>query len=44
MEYPEIVRIVADILKECDGEKPVHKAYMPGIGPFGEPLVSAKSS
>jgi len=39
MEYPEIVRTIADILKEYDGEKPVHKAYMPGIGPFGEPQI-----
>ena len=39
MEYSDLVRTIADILKEYDGEKPVHKSYMPGIGPFGEPQI-----
>jgi hypothetical protein len=39
MEYSEIVKIIADILKEFDLEAPVHKAFRPGIGPFGEPQI-----
>ncbi len=39
MEYSEIVRTIADILKEFDSEKPVHKAFQAGIGPFGEPQI-----
>ena len=39
MEYRDIVIKIADILKEFDSEKPVHKAFQPGIGPFGEPQV-----
>jgi hypothetical protein len=39
MEYIEIVKIIADILKEFDTEMPIHKAFRPGIGPFGEPQI-----
>ena len=39
MEYSEIVKTVANILKEYDQEVPVHKAFRPGIGPFGEPQI-----
>ena len=39
MEYSELVRNIADILKELDNEKPIHKAFKPGIGPFGEPQI-----
>ena len=39
MEYSEIVKIIADILKEFDLESPVHKTFRPGIGPFGEPQI-----
>ena len=39
MEYSEIVKVVADILKEYDLESPVHKLFRPGIGPFGEPQI-----
>jgi hypothetical protein len=39
MLFKEIVNIIADILKEFDSESPVHKAFRPGIGPFGEPQI-----
>lgn len=39
MQYIEIVRLIADILKSFDSEGPVHKAFKPGIGPFGEPQI-----
>ena len=39
MEYPEIVKTIADILKDFDSELPVHKTFRPGIGPFGEPQI-----
>ena len=39
MIYPELVRMIADILKEFDSEEPVHKSFQPGIGPFGEPQL-----
>jgi hypothetical protein len=39
MEYAEIVKIIADTLKEFDLESPVHKLFRPGIGPFGEPQI-----
>ena len=39
MLYPEVVKLIADILKEFDSERPVHKAFKPGIGPFGEPQI-----
>jgi len=39
MEYREVVTTIADILKEFDAEMPIHKAFQPGIGPFGEPQI-----
>ena len=39
MEYREIVTKIADFLKEFDTERPVHKSFQPGIGPFGEPQI-----
>ena len=39
MLYTQVVKLVADILKEFDSERPVHKAFKPGIGPFGEPQI-----
>jgi len=39
MEYAELVRLIADILKDYDSERPVHKSFQPGIGPFGEPQI-----
>lgn len=39
MKYAEIVKIIADILKEFDSGSPVHKVFRPGIGPFGEPQI-----
>jgi len=39
MEYIEIVKTIADILKEFDAEMPIHKVFRPGIGPFGEPQI-----
>lgn len=39
MDYVEVVKIIADILKEFDTERPVHKSFQPGIGPFGEPQI-----
>lgn len=39
MQYQDIVKIIADILKEFDDQKPTHKEFKPGIGPFGEPQI-----
>jgi hypothetical protein len=39
MEYYEFVREVADILHQFDSERPIHKSFRPGIGPFGEPQL-----
>jgi hypothetical protein len=39
MEYRNIVITITDILKEFDSEMPTHKAFQPGIGPFGEPQI-----
>jgi len=39
MQYQDIVKTIANILKEFDDEKPIHKGFMPGIGPFGEPQI-----
>ncbi len=41
MQYTQIVATVADILKSCDSERPVHKSFQPGLGPFGEPQIVA---
>src|SRR5258706_834732 len=39
MEYAELVPLLANLLKEFDSERPTHKDFLPGIGPFGEPQV-----
>ncbi len=39
MKFSNIIRTIADILKEYDDQKPIHKAFKPGIGPFGEPQI-----
>lgn len=39
MDYVDIVKTIANILKEFDSEKPAHKTFQPGIGPFGEPQI-----
>ena len=39
MQLPKLVCVIADILKEFDSEHPVHGAFKPGIGPFGEPQL-----
>ncbi len=39
MEYSYVVRTIADILKDFDTGRPIHKAFRPGLGPFGEPQV-----
>jgi hypothetical protein len=39
MELFEIVKDIANALKQFDSEKPVHKAFKAGIGPFGEPQL-----
>ena len=39
MELSEIVKDIANVLKQFYSEKPVHKAFKAGIGPFGEPQL-----
>ena len=39
MELHQYVLDVADILREYDAERPIHKEFKPGIGPFGEPQL-----
>ena len=39
MDYAAIVRTIADILKDFDARRPVHKQFQAGIGPFGEPQL-----
>ena len=39
MQYKELVKVIADLLKSLDEERPVHKNFKPGIGPFGEPQL-----
>ena len=39
MNYSDLVITIADILKDFDNEKPKHKDFKPGIGPFGEPQI-----
>ncbi len=41
MQYRQIVATVADILKTYDSERPIHKSFQPGVGPFGEPQIVA---
>ena len=39
MELIQIVKDIADVLKNFDSEHPIHKNFSPGIGPFGEPQL-----
>ena len=39
MDYSAFIKIIADLLKDFDAERPVHKDFQPGIGPFGEPQI-----
>lgn len=39
MQLVDIVNAVATTLKDFDSERPVHKSFKPGIGPFGEPQL-----
>ncbi len=39
MTYANLVGMIADILKDFDSQRPIHKKYKPGIGPFGEPQI-----
>lgn len=39
MNLNDVVRVIADLLKDFDASKPVHKHFKPGIGPFGEPQL-----
>ena len=39
MDFISLITRIADALKEFDTEAPVHKAFQPGIGPFGEPQL-----
>ena len=39
MELNVIVCDIANVLKNFDSEKPIHKKFNPGIGPFGEPQL-----
>jgi hypothetical protein len=39
MNYADLVYVIADILKGYDIEKPQHKDFKPGIGPYGEPQI-----
>ncbi|HMD14517.1 MAG TPA: hypothetical protein VKI62_07830, partial [Bacteroidota bacterium] len=39
MQYNEIVNQIANDLKQFDSERPIHKQFQPGIGPFGEPQI-----
>ena len=39
MQYKELVELIADLLKSLDKERPVHKSFQAGIGPFGEPQI-----
>jgi len=39
MDIEQFVKVVADLLKDFDSERPTHKNFKPGIGPFGEPQI-----
>ena len=39
LSLPTMASLIADILKQFDSERPMHKAFHPGIGPFGEPQI-----
>lgn len=36
MQYTEVVKTIADLLKVLDSERPIHKKFRLGIVPFGE--------
>jgi hypothetical protein len=40
----DLVRLIADLLKEFDSSRPVFKNFQPGIGPYGEPQLVKKIS
>ncbi|MCH8225360.1 MAG: hypothetical protein IIC97_05810 [Chloroflexi bacterium] len=42
IQFNELVGLIADLLKNLDEERPVHKRFRPGIGPFGEPQIVAE--
>ena len=44
MELQELVRLIADTLKEFDYSRPIFKAFGAGIGPYGEPQLVKKLS
>jgi hypothetical protein len=39
MEISILVEKIADLLKSFDTEKPRHKHFQAGVGPFGEPQL-----
>lgn len=39
MDLDELVKSIADALKDLDAECPVYRKYQPGIGPYGEPQL-----
>jgi hypothetical protein len=39
MQLDAVLKLTADILRDFDAEKPVHKQFKPGIDPFGEPQL-----
>lgn len=39
MELDLLVPTIADVLQEFDSERPTHKTFQAGIGPFGEPQI-----
>ncbi|MBI4451491.1 hypothetical protein HY642_05940 [Candidatus Woesearchaeota archaeon] len=39
MDLSGLVELIADILKQWDGERPQHKGFKSGIGPYGEPQL-----
>lgn len=39
MNINQLLREIADFLREFDSTRPVHKGFRPGIGPFGEPQI-----
>ena len=40
--YADLVGQIADLLGKYDRERPIHKTFQPGIGPFGEPQLVKK--
>lgn len=39
MDLRQLIEAIADTLKEYDLERPTHKSFKAGIGPFGEPQL-----